>query len=249
LLRFTASTVDRLPQARLKAQYDVHSKLHCDDVVRAFEDSRGDVWVSCNWPEVALARWTRQGDEFHRFGAADNWDTSERAALIREPNPGEIWVIATQAVHRMRVTRFESFPIDGTKLGQIQDAVFDAAGRLWLATTLGGVLRYDQPSAARPQFQQYSVSEGLSVANIRSLTLDREGYLYAGTVRGVDRIDPKAPIGKQYVRHFTAASGFPTASIAPPLPILRDGSGSGPLEGWRSSRRHRRRSWLRHRYS
>jgi len=48
LLRFTASTIEHLPQARLWAQYDVNSKLHCDDVVRAFEDSRGDVWVSCN---------------------------------------------------------------------------------------------------------------------------------------------------------------------------------------------------------
>ncbi len=211
LLRFSASTIDGLPHARLKAQYDVHSKLHCDDVVRAFEDSRGDVWVSCNSPEIALIRWSRQQDEFHRFGPADNWDTTQGVVLIREPNPGEIWIVAIHAVHRLRGGRFESFPFDGTKIGQIQDAVFDAAGRLWLATPRAGVFRCDQPSATRPQFQQYTVNEGLLVNNIHSLTLDREGYLYAGTVRGVDRIDPKAPIGKQYVRHFTAADGLPNS--------------------------------------
>jgi signal transduction histidine kinase/ligand-binding sensor domain-containing protein len=211
LLRFTASTIDRLPQAHLKAQYDVHSNLHCDDVVRSFEDSHGDVWVSCNSPEIALIRWSRQRDEFHRFGTADNWDTSQGVALIREPNPGEIWIVSIHAVHRLRAGRFESFPFDGAQTGQIQDALFDPAGRLWLATPRAGVFRCDQPSAPRPQFQQYSVNEGLSVNNIRSLTFDREGYLYAGTVRGVDRIDPKAPIGKQYVRHFTAADGLPNS--------------------------------------
>jgi signal transduction histidine kinase/ligand-binding sensor domain-containing protein len=211
LLRFSASTTGGLPHARLKAQYDVNSKLHCDDVVRAFEDSRGDVWVSCNSPEIALMRWSRQQDEFHRFGPADNWDTAQGVALIREPNPGEIWIISIHAVHRLRGGRFESFPFDGAKTGQIQDAVFDGAGRLWLATPRGGVFRCDQPSAPRPQFQQYTVNEGLSVNNIHSLTFDREGYLYAGTVRGVDRIDPKAPISKQYIRHFTAADGLPNS--------------------------------------
>jgi signal transduction histidine kinase/streptogramin lyase len=211
LLRFTASTIEHLPQARLRAQYDAQSKLRCDDVLRAFEDSRGDVWVSCNAPEVALIRWSRQRDEFHRYGPADNWDPVQRAALIREPNPGEIWVIATEGVHRMRGGRFESFPFDGAKTGGFQDAVFDPAGRLWLATTRAGVWRCDHPSAAQIQFQRYSTNEGLSVNNVRSLTLDREGYLYAGSVRGVDRIDPKAPVGKQYIRHFTAADGLPNS--------------------------------------
>jgi len=211
LLRFTASSIERLPQARLKAQYDQHSKLRCDDVTRAFEDSRGDVWVSCNGPELGFLRWSRQQDEFHRFDEADNWDPQQHVALIREPRPGEIWAIATQALHRLRGGRFESFPLDLAKIGSIQEAIFDSAGRLWLATTRAGVLRCDQPSAAHPQFQEYSVKEGLSVSNIRSLTFDREGYLYAGTVRGVDRIDPNAPAGKQYIRHFTTSDGLPNS--------------------------------------
>ena len=211
LLRFTASTIDRLPQARLKAQYDVHSKMHCDDVLRAFEDSRGDVWAMCMAPETGLIRWSRERDEFHRFNAADNWDSKQQVTLILEPHPGEIWLIARQGFHRYREGRFESFPIDMSKLGSLQDGLFDSAGRLWLATTRSGVLRCDQPSAPNHEFRQYTVNEGLSVNNIRSLTLDRDGYLYAGTVRGVDRIDPKAPIGKQYVRHFTSADGLPNS--------------------------------------
>jgi signal transduction histidine kinase/ligand-binding sensor domain-containing protein len=212
LLRFTASTIDRLPQARLKAQYDEHSKMQCEDVVRAFEDSRGDVWAMCMTPETALVRWSRERDEFHRFSKADNWDSKQLVTLIREPHPGDIWIIATQALHHYRDGRFESFPpLDREKLGSLQDGLFDPAGRLWLATTRSGILRCDRPSAPHPEFQQYTVNEGLSVNNIRSLTLDRDGFLYAGTVRGVDRIDPKAPIGKQYIRHFNSADGLPNS--------------------------------------
>ncbi len=211
LLRFTATTIEHLPQARLKAQYDRHSPLHCDDVVRVFEDSRGDVWASCNGPELGLIRWSRARGEFYRFGPVDKWDPTQRAAVIREPKPGEIWVISTQAVHRLRGGRFESFPLDLLKIGQIQDALFDSAGRLWLATLRAGIWRCDQPSATHLQFQQYTMNEGLSVNRVHSLALDREGYLYAGTVRGVDRIDPRAPIGKQYVRHFSTADGLPNS--------------------------------------
>lgn len=211
LLRFTASTIDRLPQAHLKAQYDVHSAMHCDDVVRAFEDSRGDVWSSCMAPETGLIRWSRDRDAFQTFGRADNWDPNQLAALILEPHPGDIWIIARQGFHHYREGRFESFPIDTATMGTLQDGLFDPAGRLWLATTRAGVLRCDQPTALHPELQRYTVNEGLSVNNTRSLTVDREGYLYAGTVRGVDRIDPKAPIGKQYIRHFTAADGLPNS--------------------------------------
>jgi ligand-binding sensor domain-containing protein len=45
LFRFSAAEIDDLPRAKLKARYDDRSGLHCLDVLRAFEDSSGDVWV------------------------------------------------------------------------------------------------------------------------------------------------------------------------------------------------------------
>ena|ERR1035437_2696942 len=76
-------------RAKLKALYDDRSGLHCLDVARAFEDSAGDVWVACMYPAVSFVRWSRQSDEFHTFGPAENWDTSGIVTLIREPHPGE----------------------------------------------------------------------------------------------------------------------------------------------------------------
>lgn len=130
--------------------------------------------------------------------------------MIREPHPGEIWAIATHGFSRFHNGRFESFPL-GEDMGQIQDALFDPAGRMWLATTRAGLLRCDDPHAPHPEFQPYTVKEGLLVNSVRSLALDRQGFLYAGTVRGVDRIDPAAPVARQYIRHFTVADGLPNS--------------------------------------
>ena len=39
----------------------------------------------------------------------------------------------------------------------------------------------------------YTVTDGLSTEYVSSLVEDSAGYIYAGTARGVDRIDPRAP--------------------------------------------------------
>ena len=53
------------------------------------------------------------------------------------------------------------------------------------------------------------MAEGLSTDYVSSVVEDAAGYIYAGTARGVDRIDPRAPIGSKHIRHFTATDGLP----------------------------------------
>ena len=211
LLRYSATEIEHLPQARLIRQYRVFSGLGFNDLTRAFEDSHGDIWVMCMYPVRSLARWSRQKDEFHVFGSEENWDPSHMATLIREPRPGEVWVITNLGFSRFRNGRFESVAFDADEVGVVFDAVFDRAGRLWIATARAGLLRYDHPEAPQPRYQAYTVKDGLSINGLRALTFDRDGFLYASTTRGVDRIDPNVPIGKQYVRHFTAADGLPNS--------------------------------------
>ena len=85
----------------------------------------------------------------------------------------------------------------------------DSAGRIWLATQRAGLFRCDNPNDASPLFRQYTVAEGLSTDYVSSVVEDAAGYIYAGTARGVDRIDPRAPIGSKHIRHFTATDGLP----------------------------------------
>jgi signal transduction histidine kinase len=49
----------------------------------------------------------------------------------------------------------------------------------------------------------------LASVYVRAVTEDRDGFLYAGSVRGVDRIDPRAPLEAGRIHHFTPADGLP----------------------------------------
>src|SRR5262249_44600008 len=62
----------------------------------------------------------------------------------------------------------------------------------------------DDPAAARPAFVSVSTDQGLSSNNARTITEDRAGDIYVGTVRGVDQIAPET--GR--VRHFSINDGL-----------------------------------------
>ncbi len=56
----------------------------------------------------------------------------------------------------------------------------DTAGRLWIGSTRGGLARVDDPAAPTPTFHRYTTADGLGSNNIRCLTSDLEGSIYAG---------------------------------------------------------------------
>jgi signal transduction histidine kinase len=113
---------------------------------------------------------------------------------------------------RFRNERFEAFPLPpGRRSAYVRDLLVDSRGRLWLATHFSGIFRCDNPNDPAPVFRHYTVAEGLSTDFVSSLVEDDAGYIYAGTARGVDRIDPRAPPGSRRIRHFTAADGLPEA--------------------------------------
>ena len=118
------------------------------------------------------------------------------------------------ALLRYRRGRFEPFPAPpGTIQGRVNALRVDRLGRLWMANTLwtdkrvqvdrefakalkampSGAVRsapfQDDPDAARPHITHYTSDDGLSSNEILCLTEDQWGRIYAGTNRGVDRLD------------------------------------------------------------
>jgi hypothetical protein len=86
----------------------------------------------------------------------------------------------------------------------IRALYLDHSGRLWVASTRGGLGRIDKPSEAQPRFVAYTTAEGLSNNTILCLTEDQWGRIYACTGHGVDRLDPTT--GR--IRHYTSADGL-----------------------------------------
>src|SRR2546422_427501 len=75
---------------------------------------------------------------------------------------------------------------DGLPPGGIQTEYLDHAGRLWLGSLRGGLVRIDDPAAARPVFVNYTTAQGLSSNATGVITEDLRGRIYVGTGRGLD---------------------------------------------------------------
>jgi signal transduction histidine kinase len=93
---------------------------------------------------------------------------------------------------------------DGLPAGVILDLMVDGQGRLWIASTNGGVGRVDNPGASKPAFVPLTTNEGLTSNNIRTIVEDKAGNIYFGTVRGVDRISPDLT----RIRHYSINDGL-----------------------------------------
>lgn len=200
--------LETLDTRRPSAVYHTGPGFNNGAFYRMWEDSRGDIWVSTRTGEPArmgLSLWRRESGDFKHFGAAEGFPAGRAPSAFCEDRAGNVWVgfyhggLARYAGGRFAVPE----GADETAVGYVTGMHLDARGRLWVAT-VGGLLRVDDPAAERPVFAGYTTAEGLSSNNVRAITEDAAGRIYAGTVRGVDRLSPDT--GR--VKHYTLADGL-----------------------------------------
>ena len=173
-----------------------------------FEDSRGDLWVSLQ-PSKAenfgLYRLQQGEQNFYRFTKEQGLPDGKSASCFAEDKHGNLWFgFYEGGLVRFANGRFDLFTAkDGLPGGVILDLLSDSQGRLWIASTNGGVGHVDDPSASKPAFAALTTKEGLTSNNIRTLVEDKAGNIYVGTVRGVDRLSPDTT----RIRHFSINDG------------------------------------------
>jgi two-component sensor histidine kinase len=91
-------------------------------------------------------------------------------------------------------------------------------GRLWIASLEGGLGRIDDPGTVSPKVRVLTTSQDLSSNEIWCVVEDNLGRIYAGNVRGVDRVDPNTGD----ILHYTEADGLVRGDIRS---ALRDRTG------------------------
>jgi signal transduction histidine kinase/ligand-binding sensor domain-containing protein len=212
LYRYAATKVARDLDGRPPLQIFRHDEIGgLDGIFRIFEDSHGDIWLA-SISTFQLIRWERATGQFRHFSAADGWAADSIGTAFREARDGSLWIGTFTSVLRLRNGHLEDMHLaPPDDFSPVRDLYIDRAGRVWVATAHSGLFRCDRPEAATPVFRHYTPREGLSSSSVRSLTEDNAGFLYAGTVRGVDRIDPGAPLEGGNVRHYGVADGLPDA--------------------------------------
>lgn len=185
-------------------------------VFRLFEDSRGGVWMSIAGLINYLLYWDPVNRQWHRFGSAEGFTGGfdNQVAAFAEDASGNIWMgCLARGLYRFRAGKLETIRARsgdqaGGQAGDRDSAPrslhVDESGRLWIGTKDAGILRVDDPNAARPVFARYQISQGLSSDSTFCLTSDRHGDIYICTSRGIDRLQPST--GR--IRTYTPADGL-----------------------------------------
>jgi signal transduction histidine kinase/streptogramin lyase len=185
-------------------------------VFKIFEDTKGRIWASTQAPlEVSrLMRWDPATKDI-------SWFEDNRFGLVSafaEDRDGDIWMGGDGELFRYDGRQFTKFQRDdGVPAGFIYDLFVDSGGRLWVASINGlGVI--DNPGSPHFKIRVYKTSDGLASDNIICIAEDTAGRIYAGTSKGVDRLDPRT--GR--VRHFSTADGLARGEVRG---AVRDRSG------------------------
>jgi ligand-binding sensor domain-containing protein len=206
----------RLHRARERRRFSSADGLAADIVLRLFEDSRGDVWIATvgEGKPNGLSRWERSTGILHHYQSIR--DLADFAnyyvTALAEDRSGGVWVGFSNdgGLARLRgksIFRFTERELGPT--GTVHNLLVSSDGTLWGATTRGGLLRVSTPAADRPDILRLTVAEGLSSNDVGAVVDDREGAIYAGTARGIDRIDRQS----RQIFRYGAADGMPVGQV------------------------------------
>ena len=231
LYRFPqANNVEELGKRRPAAVYTTKEGLRGNEIFRLYEDQHGDIWISiADSLKSNLTRWERTTGKFYQYGGTEGLPAPNAPTAFREDGTGNLWIgFYYGGLVRFRAGQFTRFTIaDGLPLGLIRDLYLDRSGKLWIATSRGGVARVDDLAAEQPRFFTYTTAQGLVSNETTCVTEDQYGRIYIGTAQGVDRLDPLTGNFKHYTEADGLANNFVNVAY-------RDGQGAlwfGTLKG------------------
>ena len=186
------------------AIYTTADGLPANVVIRLYEDRAGNIWVGTE--ETKFVYWSRSQQ---KFVTVPSEGRPSFASAFGEDGAGNVWIGDEEGnLWRVREGSAARIPLSSGK-AFIRALLSDRAGRLWVATNGRGLLRFDQPASAQPQFRRYGYAQGLSSLELHSLAEDRNGFVYVGTGGGVDRVDPDG----LHIRHYTSADGIAPGQV------------------------------------
>jgi signal transduction histidine kinase len=145
-----------------------------------------------------------------------------------EDAAGNLWFGFSDRLARYRDGRFRFWTTaNGAPTGAILSLHLNRERRLWVATSLSGLIRIDNPQSEEPSFKIYTVADGLASNNVRCITEDAWGRIYVGLGRGVDRLDPATG----QIRHYTKDDGLANSYVNAAFRDRRGHLWFGMLEG------------------
>ena len=189
--------------------YTVHDGLAGNNIFRVSEDSHGDIWVgTIGPPDLAggVAQWNRNRDSWHLWR-----EIRATPSSFCEDGVGNLWIgFFGAGVMRFRDGHFTAIgEKEGLHSRSIRQIFRDRVGRIWIGTSMRGLLRVDHPADVQPRMVAYTTVQGLSSNRIEGISEDRWGRLYIATALGVDRLD----VESGWIQHYTTADGLAKGEV------------------------------------
>ena len=196
---------------------------------RVYFDKSGTFWVVSEDQVVYRPAGQRQ------FINAEQLPGYAYAYNFAEAPDSKIWISeVTRSAHSL-LRQEERGPITEVRVGA-SSVLFDRNGSLWVSSIGDGLRRVANPGKINgrqiaqfgPEAEQFTMKEGLSGNYVTSMLEDREGNIWVGTVKGLDRFRngsffPVAIDQSEAPRflHATSDGSLLVAPVGNPVDILR----------------------------
>ncbi|HMW70962.1 MAG TPA: two-component regulator propeller domain-containing protein [Cellvibrionaceae bacterium] len=155
-------------------------------------NKQGDLWVSFS-DRGALARYRPASDDFEHFPhqpQEENSPSADEIWAVLPDKSGNLWLGTRLGLDYFNLTskQFSHFTLGAGRLNCATVlALMEASdGRIWLGTDGGGINIYDPKNN---NFVYLTRQNGLPSGSVTSLLQDPRGYVWAGTLNGLARID------------------------------------------------------------
>ena len=201
LCRYGSITAEELNRREPRACYSD------DTVFRIFEDSKGGIWAAGqSKPGNRLRRWDPRTNEVLTFPVPPipGGRTDDLISSFAEDAQGNVWMgLWVGGLYRYDGHGFRYFQkAEGVPGGSVL-ALLAQGNRLWVGAG-GGLARIEDTTAEKLRVETYDTTRGMASNSILCIVTDLEGRIYAGTGKGIDRLDTATG----HIRHFSSANGL-----------------------------------------
>ena len=192
------------------------TSIGSDQIYSVVEDQLGRVWVGTF--DVGLNMMEPNSDQFkHYYEGANGYPNRfHKIRQLATDTKGRLWigstnglVIATQAgAGAFKFSTYSKQPGSLQSIGNndIQYILKDRKGRMWLATSGGGLnLAVGDPDKKGFHFKVYSTKTGLDNNYILSCREDRQGNIWVATKSSLSKFDPI----RERFHNFNSYDGVP----------------------------------------
>ena len=190
------------------SQYTTHRRVEGEpvgNVVDVAEQPSGPLWFATL--QNGLVRYDE--GTFTRYTTADGLPSNTLRSVAVDAR-GRLWVGGRETIVRVDGETVDTVrTLEGQQTGTLVTLRVDAEGYAWLGTT-NGLYVDPPPDAPADSLVAVGSDDGYAGTTTVSLLLQQNGFLWAGTEQGVNRVDTRAfrQSGTVRVRAYGEEDGF-----------------------------------------